>query len=214
MSGIRRLDITDQRFGDLVAKRIVGRSKYGMIWECQCDCGNMTTCEATRLRTKKKKSCGCHLSGVRHHMWSGYEGITGFFWANIKSGAVERGLTLDITIQDAWDLFQKQNGKCSLSGVLLYLPKNTREMLSHKYTASLDRINSAKGYISGNVQWVHKILNFMKLDMEQDNFIAWCIEVAKHHKTDGENHFVLCDERRVWSVREHQDNPAKFGINI
>jgi hypothetical protein len=175
-------DLTEQRFGKLVAKKIIGKNCYGNIWECKCDCGNTTSCVATLLRLGRKNSCGCGNRGKNHYMWTGYEDITGFFWGNIKSGAVERKLNLDITIQEAWHLFKKQNGRCAISGVQLCFPKNTKELLEHKQTASLDRIDSIDGYVQGNIQWVHKTVNIMKMDMEQDNFIAWCIEIANYNK--------------------------------
>ena len=47
-------------------------------------------------------------------------------------------------------------------------------------TASLDRIDSSKGYIQGNIQWVHKRINQMKWDSEENDFINWCKLVANH----------------------------------
>ena len=41
-------------------------------------------------------------------------------------------------------------------------------------TASIDRIDSSIGYVIGNVQWVHKQVNFMKGTMEQKEFIKFC----------------------------------------
>ncbi len=45
-------------------------------------------------------------------------------------------------------------------------------------TASLDRINSNFGYIEGNVQWIHKLLNNTKNKMHNEDFINWCIKIA------------------------------------
>lgn len=45
---------------------------------------------------------------------------------------------------------------------------------AHKQTASLDRIDNTKGYTEDNVQWVHKIINKMKSDLTQEDFIMWC----------------------------------------
>jgi hypothetical protein len=36
--------------------------------------------------------------------------------------------------------------------------------------ASLDRIDSSKGYVKGNVQFVSAILNYAKLDMKEEEF--------------------------------------------
>jgi hypothetical protein len=47
-------------------------------------------------------------------------------------------------------------------------------------TASLDRIDSSFGYIEGNVQWVHKDINIIKLDYDQDYFIKICSAVCNY----------------------------------
>lgn len=46
-------------------------------------------------------------------------------------------------------------------------------------TASLDRIQNDKGYIEGNVQWVHKDINRMKNIFEQNYFIDICKKIIE-----------------------------------
>ena len=48
----------------------------------------------------------------------------------------------------------------------------------HENTASLDRIDSSKGYVKDNVQWVHKDINRMKWNFPQDKFVKLCSFVA------------------------------------
>lgn len=55
----RALDITDQRFGKLVAKYPVRSSSDGVVWFCQCDCGNTSEVSVGKLRSGNTKSCGC-----------------------------------------------------------------------------------------------------------------------------------------------------------
>ena len=57
-------DLTGQRFGRLIALRPTGKktSKRCIIWECQCDCGNVTEVPCDSLKKGEKggtKSCGC-----------------------------------------------------------------------------------------------------------------------------------------------------------
>ena len=42
---------------------------------------------------------------------------------------------------------------------------------SNYQTASLDRIDPTKGYIEGNIQWVHKDVNRMKMDFTETRFL-------------------------------------------
>lgn len=86
-------------------------------------------------------------------------------------------LEFNITPQYLLDLYNKQDGKCALSKI--NLPLNT---LNYRdLNLSLDRIDSNKGYVDGNVQWVDKRINMMKQSFSQDEFISMCIEVAKNN---------------------------------
>ncbi len=52
-------DLTDQRFGRLVAIKRVG-TKWGQaLWLCKCDCGKTTEAIVSSLNSGRKKSCGC-----------------------------------------------------------------------------------------------------------------------------------------------------------
>lgn len=57
---IRTKDITNQRFGKLVAKKIVGTASNGHnIWLCNCDCGNTKEVIIDNLTRGLVHSCGC-----------------------------------------------------------------------------------------------------------------------------------------------------------
>ena len=80
-------------------------------------------------------------------------------------------------------MFKKQNKLCIISGVPLSFGRRKH---SSDTTASLDRIDSSKGYIEGNVQWVHKQINIMKNDMDDANFIKLCALITEYNKTKDE----------------------------
>lgn len=88
-----------------------------------------------------------------------------------------RNLAIDITLEGIWDMYIGQDRKCALSGLPIYFG----ETGTCPTTASLDRIDSSKGYIKGNVQWVHKRINIMKNRFSQDEFVAFCRAVAVTH---------------------------------
>lgn len=53
-------DLTGQRFGKLVAVKIVDRNvSSGKQWLCHCDCGNDIIVSARALLSGNTKSCGC-----------------------------------------------------------------------------------------------------------------------------------------------------------
>lgn len=53
-------------------------------------------------------------------------------------------------------------------------------------TASLDRIDGARGYVEGNVWWVHKDVNVMKMDLEVDYFVDLREGIARNDTKPGE----------------------------
>ena len=115
--------------------------------------------------------------------WKGYEDISGTIWRKILWHARKRHIDFDLTIEDAWDVFILQGKCCALTGLLLEFGNDKRyNSQPVETTASLDRIDNARGYTKENIQWVHKDINLMKLDHDQAEFIKWCKLVAKHNE--------------------------------
>lgn len=151
--------------------------------ECICSCGRKRNVKGTNLRSGISTCCQ-ECSKMKHHgskhkSWSGYEEISGSVWTKIIQSAKKRKLELNITIKEVWELFLTQNRRCKLSNEVLYFPKNGIDCLQGKYNASLDRIDSSKGYISGNIQWVHKDINKIKSNLKDEEFIKLCKLVAQ-----------------------------------
>lgn len=61
----RKLDITNQRFGKLIALRPTDKRSsdgHAILWECICDCGNICYKSAQDLKDGNIISCGCAKS--------------------------------------------------------------------------------------------------------------------------------------------------------
>ena len=55
-----KLNLTQHRFGKLVALEPIGKDKHNRIlWRCKCDCGNEKIVAASALRSGNTASCGC-----------------------------------------------------------------------------------------------------------------------------------------------------------
>lgn len=154
-------------------------------WECKCECGNTTIKRDDSLSKRKHLSCGCNTStlqaaNARRIKWKGVGELSSTFFTACKRSAKKRHIEFQISIWDAWQQFVIQNGKCALSGVPIKLSETTRH--GHKYgSASIDRIDSSKGYTTNNIQWVHKTINTMKNVLEQNDFLEWCNKVTTHN---------------------------------
>ena len=63
------IDLTGERFYDLVVvKRLDNTSRGVSVWECLCDCGNITKVRGNNLRSGAVKSCGCRRSRIKPTM--------------------------------------------------------------------------------------------------------------------------------------------------
>ena len=100
--------------------------------------------------------------------------ITVRFWNDIKKGAVERGIGFLISPEEAWKIFLRQNKKCVFTHSLLDF-----RTFGYRGTASLDRIDNDKSYVSNNVQWVLNDINLMRGPFNPHYFQKLCCMVAK-----------------------------------
>ena len=154
------------------------RPEYQAICKCH-NCGKECIVAPYALRSGKQKACGClqgnRKKGKYHCCFKGHEDISGSVWYKIKKGAKKRNLDFSINIKEIWELFEKQKRKCALTG--LPIKMGVKEKMG---TASLDRINSNKGYIKGNVQWVHRNVNIIKHSCSQEYFVNICRKVVQN----------------------------------
>src|ERR1035441_4182702 len=137
-----------------------------------------------RKADESKKLClSCFNSrpqavGVRSPNWKGFGNISNTIFSKFKNGAEERELPFSITIQDMDAQWNSQNGKCAYTGEQLV--GNVKNYMHNKkmMTASLDRIDSSKGYTKDNIQWVLKDINMMKQQLKENKFLGLCNSVV------------------------------------
>ena len=115
-----------------------------------------------------------------NYKWKGCGELSGSHWYLLNRNAKARNINIEITIEQAWDIFCKQNGKCALSGLDISFTKTVSNKKAT--TASLDRIDPNKGYSIENCQWVHKHVNRAKMDMRQEDFIKLCKLIGDYNK--------------------------------
>lgn len=82
--------------------------------------------------------------------------------------AKRRNKIMDLDIPYLRELWDKQEGKCAYSQVKLTHP-SYKKSNDTRFTASLDRIDSSKGYVKGNVQFISIAINYMKGQMSDEN---------------------------------------------
>ena len=162
--------VIGKRFGKLViSERVDNKGSYS-AWKCICDCGNIKIAKLRSLRNGDCVSCGCKRK-------SRYEEIPGSYFGAMKQRARKKNVECNISKEYMWNLFLTQNRRCSLSGMDIIFDRDYRH---GKQTASLDRINPSLGYVEGNVRWVHKKINQIRMDMDDEEFLTLCRKVIEH----------------------------------
>jgi hypothetical protein len=159
-------------------------------------------------KTSKCKRCSTLINN-KNKIGNGHKTIgdlSGSFVNTIKQKANQRNIEFNITVEYLWELFLLQNKKCKLSNIDLKLytyniwtsTGKSRHHNTSIMNASLDRIDSNLGYIEGNVQWVHKVVNIMKNTLTNDEFIYFCEQIYKNNKKDNpEPSFIKGDCNKI-----------------
>lgn len=176
-----RKDYSGQKFGKLTVvchKGYASKNNKDSLWLCNCECGKTTV---TRIRTLKNgatKTCGkCPKpKGKNHPCWRGCGDLSKDLFNSYRHSAIARNLKFDVTIDYMWKVFLKQKGKCALTGWEIHFPPSHRQKTQK--TASPDRINNKKGYVKGNIQWIHQDVNYLKSSLDEDYFLKICKAIA------------------------------------
>ena len=86
------LDLTEQRFGRLVAIQCAGSGNHGRLWLVECDCGTQTIVRAGDLRSGNTTSCGCgqREAAARSCVARSTHGLSGHRIMTIHRGMIAR----------------------------------------------------------------------------------------------------------------------------
>jgi hypothetical protein len=168
-----RINLAGKRLGHWI---VMDETKYndcgrGVKWKCLCTrCQTEDWVISSRLRSGESLQCSkCSNSDNR----IGRGDLSGTYWGKLVYRARRKNITLNVSLKYAWSIFKKQKGLCALSNVPIELG------YKKKHSASLDRIDSNKGYVKNNIQWVHKDVNRMKSNFDQLYFILMCKNIIR-----------------------------------
>jgi hypothetical protein len=172
------------KFGDweLIDNNLTytGSQNHGKV-KVKCKCGTEQLSDPYPLKKGTSTccfKCGHNKVGTNHHSFTGYKEIPGS-WFSRYSKTKKREFT--ITIEQIYEMWIKQDKKCALSGLDISFENSNQNTHDLICTASLDRIDSKKDYTLDNIQLVHKDINMIKKEYNQDYFINLCKLVAKNN---------------------------------
>lgn len=105
------------------------------------------------------------------------------FLKSIRSHNSEKSKPIECSIDliDLKNQWEKQKGICPYTGWTLVAPETTQtKLLKTPDRASLDRIDSSKGYVQGNIQFVSLIAQYAKNDWHENELFKFSEAVINH----------------------------------
>ena len=112
-----------------------------------------TICGKDKRKASQKRSLIKHILNLR--------------LTSAKFRALKTNMEFNIDLEYLKCLLKEQDNKCVYTNMEF---NNEDGMLS----LSMDRIDSTKGYVKGNIQFVLSCINYMKQEYSEENFIKMC----------------------------------------
>lgn len=115
-----------------------------------------------------------------------------------------RKLQVNIDLQYLKNLWDAQKGLCKISGLTMDYTRNPRK--HNLYNASLDRIDSSRGYIVGNVQWLCWMVNRMKGENSLEQLLEICNNIINYQGNKNEKTSVgKATSKRIGQAKKTND---------
>lgn len=217
------IDLTGQRFGRLtVIKKakphIYSNGKKRIVWECKCDCGNVSYVESSSLRTGHTSSCGCVGKEIlrNRNRENSTHGMSGTRIYNIWYAMIQRCYRQThkhyedyggrgITICQEW------LGEHGFENFAKWAHSTGYDENAERGECTLDRIDNNKGYSSDNCRWITD--EQQKNNTRKNVFLTHNGEtktVAQWAKEKNVNRNLIYGRiKRGWSIEKAIETPPR-----
>lgn len=205
MINVPKKDKTGYRQGILTVVEFSHYKQYKSTkvayWKCRCECGNLTTIAASRLRGNQY-SCGCRRGGKglkrnqkqiippkrKRKPW----GQTAMqdVRASYQRRAKKKNLVFKLSSEVFWKLIQANCHYCKNGPNQIIKGREERSSGRKWYGTKdliyngIDRIDSSKGYIESNCVTCCKKCNYMKRDLSLEEFRSHIFKLALSFQSD------------------------------
>jgi len=124
------------------------------------------------VHSEENKKMVRSLAGNKKDEYSPFRTLLKSCRTRTNKGGQPKG-HFDLDLAHLKELWEKQNGKCAITKVDLKLESSYNK----NYQASLDRIDSSKGYVKNNVRYISVSANWLKNNLDDthvNEFIQIC----------------------------------------
>jgi hypothetical protein len=104
--------------------------------------------------------------------------------AGARKRAIEAGTSFDLTVDWLMECFERQGGCCAYTGRPINLAAGGRGWGTGLDAPSLDQMIPGAGYTKANVRIVCWGVNRVKSNLDLQDFVALCRDVAAHAGTE------------------------------
>jgi len=146
---------------------------------CRCVCGKEKVIQGSLITSGNTKSCGCRIQkNARLRVKPNSEASFNLVYNSYRCHAKNRNLEFLIPKEKFREISQLECHYCGagLSNVCRS-PHDSGDFIHN----GIDRIDSKKGYISGNVVACCKLCNIAKKDHSVNDFLQWIKRVYDHN---------------------------------
>jgi hypothetical protein len=151
--------------------------KLGTPFFCSLKCSNSFDTSHLDIwrKSEKNKNFIRQYSGSEKDEYSSFRETL----KKVRSRSKNKNRECDIDLRYLKEVWEKQKGKCPYLKRKLVLPltDQSHDKSNPNLIASLDRIDSSKGYVKGNIQFISTTLNFAKNKYDEKvllNLIEMC----------------------------------------
>lgn len=149
--------------------------KKGRKHYCSLKCQGKATREEKLgewVNSEENKKLARSMAGNRRDEYSPFRGLLKSCKTRTNKSGNSKG-DFDLDLPYMKQLWEEQSGKCVITKVDLQL----KQSYNKNFQASLDRIDSNKGYIKGNVRYISVSANWLKNNLDDEHlkeFIQIC----------------------------------------
>lgn len=124
--------------------------------------------------------CNSNISGLEANNRKDEYSSFKYYLTKCKTRTKRCNENTDIDIKYLKKLWENQNGICPYTGVRMILPESTNhhQFIHSLKKASLDRIDSSKGYVKGNVEFVCVFINLAKNSYPKEEVLGFLKEIG------------------------------------
>jgi len=173
-------NLVGKRFGMLECIEYSHQGKgHESYWVFKCDCGNKKIIRRSNVILGRTISCGCYGKEQRKKstMLGFGEAAKNHVWCTYKANARNRNIPFELSKNYFNELIKNNCYYCGKPPSQIAKSKdNTGDYIYN----GVDRVDSSKGYIEGNVVPCCGRCNEAKMSETQEDFLDWVTKVYKH----------------------------------